>query len=377
MTNRKIRNGEQKIIDIINEKIVDVNLNYSDIRNSIKIELEKEEKITERENSNPSVKRLHFNTFNKALLAFSICICLCLCLAIVGVSYHSPFITDISLSKYIVGQDKDSLYSETYNPLMDKTGLYSLLMMKEINNELIAVHINMPLNKESKVYNAYLPLNVVNKVEKYFKNSVVEQEYLEYKKELSYYGINDMMAKYSFYCEKNKSINPGTELQWINQENSIKIPKAYNLIFTANIVSISKAYDINTSQVIDVKLKYITEEKNNNIFNQTLDIEYITLIDKDINKEQFINMNVINTESAIVEKVDGIKYIQGIEPAWCNYLEIKEIPEAMINIYYQLIKYLDILKSYLYSSKKIYDDKLKDFINVNYYNYAVVDLLKD
>lgn len=382
MSNRKIQNGEQKIITLIGENVENANLNYSNIKDRIVIETNKERK--------ESPKRNHSYFMARYVAACSLIVSFFI-ISILAMT-NSHFFTNVSLTNFVMNINNENNYQYESGMFFQETELYSVLDNKyELSNAMV-VELDMPTIDEGGIYCAYLSKNLISSI----KNYSLDEDYLSYKSKISYYGIDDNLAKYYYYCQKEgiQESQINSHLKWVKYENNDKIKSKINnngLVFVSLIRNINQAYDINTKQLIDVKIKCIVEIKDNKLSdNSSVDSllsnieydanggKYLFNISKNTKQEQIFTDEYFSDNSALIEEVNGSPVVRGIIPLWYEDSSNNDNFDDYNNkqkYITQLDTWIENLNIYLLYSKETEFSGSREKTYVNYYDYSVVEFL--
>lgn len=377
MSNRKIKSGEQKIINLINANVENVNLDYSNIRDFIVLETEKSKEETSSRN--------HFYFMAKYIVACSFLFA-CVAIFIFAISNHQLLINE-SLTNYVMNLDQNYTYKYDNSEVFKETELYSVIDDKQTLSNTMVVEVDMPKVDKGEIYCAYLSNEMISVIENYS----FDNDYLIYKDEILYNGIDDLLSKYYYYCHK-KNIETSiinSNLKWVKFNNK-KVKSSINdsqLVFVSIIRNIEEAYDINTKQLIDVDIKCVVEvdstnlSKNYSICNleyNTNGGKYLFNILDDIQRKQYYSDEFFSNNSALVEKIDGKLVVKGIIPTgYKDYItyEIYKNYAPSNECYEKLTKWLNDLEGYLLYSKEYVIRGSQTKLCVNYYDYSVIEFL--
>lgn len=371
MNNRKIQSGEQKLVNLINDTVKDSNLTYSNIKDKIVVENTKETK--ESSDRNHHLLILRYVAICSVMLAFIV-------IFAIAISTQ-PLVSNLNLTNYVMNYD--DLFNYSHNNLLKETGLYSVIddQQKLINTKV--VELVLPSIDEGEIYCAYLSKDTIKKLENY----PIDNDYSLYKQFIAYRGVDELIAKYYYYCCKEDCdlLQIDDNLKWVKYRNlNIKSQiQNYTLVFTSVIREAKEVYDIDTQRVIDVEVRCVIELDSNAVTSKNIEYDvdggrYLFNIFEDTSKEQFFNEEYFKDNSALIETIDGKKVIKGVVPAWyddSSYSDIYNEYNPTEDYQIKLKGWLDELNEYLLFSKDYEKRGSQVKIQVNYYDYSVVEYL--
>ncbi len=385
MKDRKIQDGEQKIVELIDELLQDENhFNYSRVKKKIIEEKEQENTAT-----NDGKER--YPRYNLYRYALSLCIISILLLATCVTICEKDkisFILDNTLSTSIMDRTSVEYLNERNNISSKINDIYTLLKQKQNNNYL---EISITKDNQPNYKVAYLQKNLINKINHFFHVNNIEdtQEYQQYLLNVKPYKIisypNDYYLKYNYYLYlKNISTDKAAHnIKWIDYNDKDNIEYSldnYVFVYMVSINENVKALDLKTNSILNKDIRLIEPvEVNYNSSTKKFDISNNTNNDKmylynidNLNQDiVYIHQTDLEINSVKIENINGIKSVYGIVSS-CYYKYL-ECPEILIDIKKQEMErisfFINKLKEYeLYEEKINYD--ISDMYAIyKYYNY--------
>lgn len=388
MNNRKIQDGELKIIELIDTLVDNENcFNYSKIKS--KIEQEKEKNETET-NQNKS-SRYIYNCVTRYALSLCLCILsiISLLLTFNNKSTHTlpsnNELSEVLTNSLIEGDSK-----ENDGKLLDSCSLYSLLLeMSESSN-----YLELQISYSNKNYFvAYLSNDIIKQIDNYFTDNDIfnTKEYHNYLLKINnsnhYNGYNDILVKYYYYAKHNNiSIDTiNSNIKWIEYEYNDLIK--YNIsnssvIFVCHINDVITIKDLKTNTYFNTIFKVINELTFNiNSDKEYIDINNITSYEnrtylydtknKNINNT-YLSQSYLDNKCAEVVYKNNDTYVYGIKPYWYNFCNDNNAPDIYKDIlvnYKSLYCVITSIKCYECFDEKIYNNSIQDYDIHTYYKY--------
>lgn len=361
MKNRKIQDGEQKIVELIDELLQEENhFNYSRVKQKIK-----EEKEKENHNTNEERKRFSRTNFYKYVLSCWIFVLMFITCFSLCIKSKSIFYYDTQLSLSII--DNTSVNKvEEQNLLKSSTNnVFAFFSNKNISQN----YYELMIDKEQKpTYQcAYLSNEMMKTVNEYFKINNIEKDnkYQQYKANMKlYFGttlLNKNYIKFSYYLYLNnisiEEINQN--LKWINCNDKKPIYKFIDddaLCFVIEIYHNVKAYNIKNNELISDNLKLInyldttTSFLNNKVIinedsKNEIGDKYLYNYELSNPSINYIYDNNLIYHALEVFEDEDIEFVQGILPSiYDRYLEnCKLFITSQVMEFEKLYKYVNLL----------------------------------
>ena len=377
MRSRKVRYGEQKLVELIDMEMKKIsNLDYSQIKEKIIINDEKGIKNVEQKRIF-FVKRLKY-ALSIILIIVSIVTYCTICSINKEVNFEtSYYLTDVLIEEF----EKSNLYRKTIS-YFQNTNLLSVL----INNNSESRKLAITLNNDylDKYYCAYLDKEMIDKVNEYFtENNIQDTDMFKslYQSNL-FIGIDMLLLKTYIYF-KNLDINKLHEnINWIEYQDDKNIRYEIDnnqLIFVTIINKVNDIIDIETNNQYNVNIalynemnftvkKNIVVLKNINQQNRKF-LCYFKEIEE--NKQLNISLKYLENYCAEIVDINESTYIYINIPKWYEiYLKTDDITlyESMQDNILMVENILNEISKYkIYEEVYYYSNSL--YFNRYYYDY--------
>lgn len=390
MNNRKIPNCrmqlEDQIIKLVNKNQIYNRLNYSNVKEQIKINVREANLV-----KNNFINKI----FIKLSLTFSLTI-ICLTLIILTISNQNldkKLFTNIEMS-YAIVNDK-SLDGNTATPI-DNSLLYNFIYLYIYENKtsvenkpLLPLEIEIPKLNQGAYYCAYLSKNTIQTIQNFYQENLEEHKasYLDFYENHKYKGIDDLFIKYLYYLSiQNDTLDQALkEIKWLKYDQSSKIKANihnYQLIMVTTYRTINQGKSLEDDTPIVLDLTTITEVEAKFVNNQ------VTLMPDDgqslvgssyfmtdyglINKDGgYITDNELSDYVFQLQMIDNHLVIAAkINDDVINHLNSEHSDQSDCNHpkYQKVIKAMNLLQKYMIK-EEFCNYTVDRYIKVIYYDY--------
>ena len=376
---------EDQIIKLVNKNQVYNRLNYSNVKEQIKINVREANLV-----KNNFINKI----FIKLSLTFSLTI-ICLTLIILTISNQNldkKLFTNTEMSYAIVNGNKNN--GEQF--ILNNSLLYNFIYLYVYENKtsvenkpLLPLEIEIPKLNQSAYYCAYLSKNTIQTIQKFYQENFEDHKasYLDFYKNHKYKGIDDLFIKYLYYLSiQNDNFNQALkEIKWLKYDQSSKIKANFHnyqliMVTTHRTINQGKSLEDDTPIVLD--LTTITEVEAKFVNNQVTLIldEGQSLVGSSyfmtdyglINKDGgYITDNELSGYVFQLQMIDNHLVIAGkINDDVINHLNSEHSDQSVCNHleYQKVIKAMNLLQKYMI--KEEFCNYTADrYIKVIYYDY--------
>ena len=380
MRSRKVRYGEQKLLDLIDEEMEKVsNLDYSNIKDKIIINEEKGIKEVENK-TNFIVIHLKYVLSIVLLIIGIVTYCTVCTLTNENIFEKNYYLTDVIVEEF----ENGNTFRTSIN-YYQNTNLLSVI----VNDNKQVNYIELTISEETnrKYYCAYLDKDIIKKINDYFnENDIYNSKiFRELYQNSLFIGVDMMLLKTYIYYEKNNIDKLFSSIKWIEHDFNDNIQyeiNNYQLIYLAINNKVKSAIDVKTNNEYTENIVIYNEidfDNNTILFdiNEYQNRKFIYPISKsEYNIQQNISIKFLENYCAEIVYLNNISSIYINIPIWYEtyikyndeniYFYMKDEIELVSNM-------LDILDDYKINEEvyKFSDDL---YYNRYYYDYNKVKL---
>ena len=346
MRNRKIRYGEQKLLDLIDKEMQNkTNLDFLQIKDKIIIEEDKGIRKVESKRNRLGLRLKYGMAI--ILLIITIIAFFTVC----SINNNTVFEKNSYLSEQLIEKMADYKILKNNSSYYKNTGLLAIMANHEYNSKYIELTVSSQF--DNKYYCAYIDRKIIRQVNDYYENSNLSNsekyQYL-YNNNL-FIGIDDMLLKIYLYFEKLNSVGELLKyLKWVEYEDDEKIKYnigKHQIIYLATIKKADKVLNISS----------------NNNFSKEINIY------KEVNF--IVNKNIISVEQSKNNKVT--KYLYKIE----NIDDCKSLDISMMYLEQYCAEIVDINnKDCVYINIPKWYKPYINYLDSILYNDLNINLLK-